>query len=403
MQQSITQVNHGYEYYKNIFTGKRFPLAFVDLDLLNQNAQLIRERAGKLPVRIASKSIRSKYLIKYLLDFDPGFSGVMSFSAEEAVYLSKNGIDDILVAYPDSNLKGLKDIAGEIKSGKYICLMVDDPIQLKQIEQIGKALNTIFPICIDIDVSVDFPGLHFGVWRSPIRSAEPLEKLLSAIKKSEFVELHGIMGYESQIAGVTDHVPGQAIMNKVKRLLKLLSYKKIAQKRQKAATIINNAGFNLKFVNGGGTGSIESTAKDHAVTELTVGSGFYNAHLFDNYKKFRLLPAAGFACVINRIPTKGVYTCSGGGYIASGAIEKLKAPLPTLPKGVKLTTNEGAGEVQTPILYSGKHKLDIGDPVFFRHAKAGELCERFHEIHLIKEGKIEKVVSTYRGDGFCFL
>ena len=192
-------------------------------------------------------------------------------------------------------------------------------------------------------------------------------------------------------------------MNSAKKWLKRMSYKKIAEKRQRALAEIELKKIKLKFINGGGTGSVESTIEDPSVTEITVGSGFYNAHLFDNYARFRLLPAAGFACAISRIPKKGIYTCAGGGYIASGAIEKLKAPLPMLPAGVKLTENEGAGEVQTPVLYSGTQKLEIGDPIFFRHAKAGELCERFNELFLIRKGKIENRVTTYRGDGQCFI
>ena len=162
-------------------------------------------------------------------------------------------------------------------------------------------------------------------------------------------------------------------------------------------------GFDLKIVNGGGTGSLESTIREDAITEVTVGSGFFNSHLFDNYTKFRHMPAAGFACAINRHPNKNIYTVSGGGYIASGSTEPLKLPLPFLPKGAKLLKNEGAGEVQTPILYKGAENLKIGDPVFFRHSKAGELCERFNSLHLIRDNKIQQLVPTYRGEGQCFL
>jgi D-serine deaminase-like pyridoxal phosphate-dependent protein len=403
MHQEASDLNSGYEYYRQIFSGRRFPLAYVDLDLLDQNAQIIKQRAGQLPIRLASKSIRSISLIKYLLDLDPQFRGIMSFSAEEAAFLSKNGFDDILIAYPSVNSEIVRDVARELQRGKYLNLMVDDPEHVENLNNSGRENDTIIPISVDIDVSVDFPGLHFGVWRSPIRSLTQLHALLNSIEQSEFVRLDGVMGYESQIAGVTDQVKGQPVMNSIKRLLKKMSLKKIEKKRQQAVALIEDRGWKLKFVNGGGTGSIESTVKDKCVTEVTAGSGFYNSHLFDNYSNFRLHPAAGFACEINRIPNEGIYTCSGGGYIASGAIEKLKAPLPFLPREAKLTENEGAGEVQSPILYSGNHQLNIGDPIFFRHGKAGELCERFNEIYLVQKGQIEKVVKTYRGDGQCFL
>lgn len=159
----------------------------------------------------------------------------------------------------------------------------------------------------------------------------------------------------------------------------------------------------LRFVNGGGTGSMESTCAEDRVTEVTVGSGFYHSHLFDHYSNFKGKPAAGFAVGISRKPKRKMYTCLGGGYIASGSSDKDKAPEPYLPKGCELVEQEGAGEVQTPITYSGKEQLELGDPIFFRHSKAGELCERFNELLLIRNGKVHSRIPTYRGEGKSFL
>ncbi|MCB0840922.1 MAG: amino acid deaminase/aldolase, partial [Bacteroidetes bacterium] len=125
--------------------------------------------------------------------------------------------------------------------------------------------------------------------------------------------------------------------------------------------------------------------------------------LFDYYKHFQHLPAMGFALEITRIPQPGIFTCAGGGYIASGTTENIKAPKPYLPEGIKLLPNEGAGEVQTPVKYKGEEKLKIGDPIFFRHSKAGELCERFQTLYLVSKGEIVDQVETYRGAGQCFL
>lgn len=80
-----------------------------------------------------------------------------------------------------------------------------------------------------------------------------------------------------------------------------------------------------------------------------------------------------------------------------------RLPIVHLPKGAKLTKNEGAGEVQTPIFYKGNLTLKHGDPIIMRHSKAGELAEHFHHIHLINDGKIIKKYKTYRGDYQCFL
>ncbi len=392
-----------YQYYKSIFRDRKLPLAFIDLDRLDTNIDIIEKRSGNIPVRIASKSLRCTYLLKYILDSGTPFHGIMSFSGSEAVFLSQRGFDDILVAYPVVNRMETEQICAELKRGKYINLMIDRPEHLKLLEEEGSKQNIVIPVTIDIDLSIDFPGLHFGVWRSSVRNTEDLINILKTIRGSEFVRLDGMMGYEAQIAGVADKVPGQAGLNTIKSLLKRISLKKIAAKRKRAVEQIRKMGFELKFVNGGGTGSVESTTGEPAVTEVTVGSGFYNPHLFDYYHNFSMHPAAGFALAVNRMPKAGIYTCSGGGYIASGAIEKVKAPAPWLPEGARLDHNEGAGEVQTPVLYNGPEPLNIGDPVLFRHSKAGELCERFNNLCLIKQGEIVNEVPTYRGEGKCFL
>ena len=392
-----------YTSYKETFKGKKYPLAFVNLDLLDENIKQISRRSNDLPIRIASKSVRCVHILDYILQSGPQFQGIMSFSGMEAIFLSKKGFDDILVAYPVINPLEINEICDEIESGKKINLIIDKIDHVHLLAKIGRERGVTIPISIDIDMSVDFPGLHFGVWRSSIRKPVNLQSILEEIRREKFIKLEGIMGYEAQIAGVTDKVKGKWLMNNVVRSLKKFSINKIARKRKRSVEIIKKMGFDLKIVNGGGTGSLETTIKEDVITEVTVGSGFFNSHLFDNYSKFRHQPAAGFACAINRHPRKNIYTCSGGGYVASGSAEPLKLPLPILPKGAKLIKNEGAGEVQTPFVYKGKEDLNIGDPVFFRHSKAGELCERFNSLHLIRDNKIEMTVPTYRGEGECFL
>jgi len=399
----LSGLHSKYHAYKSALGGKSFPLAYVDLDLLDENIKLILQRSGDKNIRIASKSVRCRFILEYILQSNDQFQGLMSFSGAEAVFLSKKGFDNLLIAYPEMNVTIIDGICSEIKKGKYINLMVDRSEHLQIINDIAAKNEITIPVCIDIDMSVDFPALHFGVWRSSIRSLESLGKFLDNIKHFNAIQLDGVMGYEAQIAGVVDRVPGKWLMNMIIRSLKKSSISKIAQRRKAAVDMILEKGYQLKIINGGGTGSLESTIEEEEVNEVTVGSGFYNSHLFDNYQNFHHKPAAGFACMINRHPQVNMYTCAGGGYVASGSSEPLKLPVPYLPEGMKLLKNEGAGEVQTPVLYKGTEQLKIGDPVFFRHSKAGELCERFNELNLIRENKIEKTVPTYRGEGQSFL
>ena len=93
----------------------------------------------------------------------------------------------------------------------------------------------------------------------------------------------------------------------------------------------------------------------------------------------------------------------GGGYLASGSADRLRLPVPTLPPGLRLDGREGAGEVQTPLIGDAAASLRIGDRVYFRHAKAGELCERFDRLYLVAGDEIVDEVPTYRGEGCTFL
>jgi D-serine deaminase-like pyridoxal phosphate-dependent protein len=98
-----------------------------------------------------------------------------------------------------------------------------------------------------------------------------------------------------------------------------------------------------------------------------------------------------------------VVTALGGGYPASGPPAASRQPAPYLPPGLKLDKDEGAGEVQTPLLGRVADSLSLGDRVWMRHAKAGELCERFAELHLVEGDKVVATVPTYRGEGQTFV
>jgi len=389
--------------YREIFRGRPLPFAYLDLDFFEENIRLIASRAGGKRLRVASKSLRCVAALQRVLEADAVFQGLMCFTTREAVYLAGLGLRDLLIGYPAWNLEDLGAVARATAEGAQITLMVDSIAHVDQLERVAEQYGVRLPVCLDIDMSVKFPGLHFGVLRSPLTSVEQVRPVLERIKDSNSVWLDGVMGYEAQIAGVGDQVPGQAAKNIIVQQLKKRSLSIIAQRRREIVDLIRTSGVELRFINGGGTGSELTTRDEPVVTEITVGSGFYSPGLFDNYKDFRYQPAAGYAIEIVRKPAPHTYTCLGGGYTASGALEPDKSPRPYLPQGAKLTSLEAAGEVQTPVLYAGPHRLELGDPIFMRHAKAGEVCERFAHLVLIKAGKVVEEVPTYRGAGQCFL
>ena len=157
------------------------------------------------------------------------------------------------------------------------------------------------------------------------------------------------MAYEGQIAGVGDRPPGKPLMRLALPIMQALSARELAGRRAEIVDAVRSVA-PLRFVNGGGTGSIERTAAEPAVTEVAAGSGLYGPTLFDTYRAFTPRPAALFALPVVRKPTAKIATALGGGYLASGAAGRDRLPRPFLPAGLKLDAREGAGEVQTPLL-----------------------------------------------------
>ncbi len=391
-----------YAHYHQALAGVQLPAAFIDLDALIVNLQRLGKRAGGLPVRLVTKSIRSVEMIRTIMAAGPFMQGLLCYSAAEAAWLAGLGFDDIVVAYPTVDERSLVKVACQLHRGRSITLMVDNRAQVQAINEIAVTEGVVMPLAIDLDMSSAFPGLYFGVHRSPINDVGSALQLAANIASCQGVVLRGLMGYEGQIAGLMDAVPGQVVKNGIIRFLKRRSIAEVNKRREQVVQALRNAGHTLQFVNGGGTGSFESTRLDPSVTELAAGSGLYAPTLFDHYQAFELTPAAGFALPVTRTQAPGVMVCSGGGYIASGPAGKDRLPRPWLPSGCRLIDNEAAGEVQTPLLHTLAQALNIGDPVLFRHAKAGELCERFDELLVISNGRVVERVPTYRGEGKNF-
>ncbi len=400
---SIPDLTRTYSAYRATFAGHRLPFAYVDLDLLDANIQQALARAGAKQIRLASKSIRSVAILRHVFAADERFRGIMCYTAHEAAWLAGLGFDDLLLGYPTWHADDVAAVADHIRAGKQITLMVDSMEHVEHLATLAQRFGVRLPVCIEVDCSIDVPGLHFGVWRSPLRTPEQVRPIAARILASPHLTLDGIMGYEAQVAGLGDAFPGQGAQNRLVRALKRRSIGVVAERRTAILALLVEMGASLRFVNGGGTGSLATTREETGVTEITVGSGFYAPGLFDNYREFRFLPAAGFAIEVVRRPAPDLYTCLGGGYIASGSVGPEKQPKPYLPDGARLLAREGAGEVQTPIHYTGPETLGLGDPIFLRHSKAGELCEHFTHLALVRGGRVIDETPTYRGDGQLFL
>ncbi|WP_067667609.1 alanine racemase [Nocardia miyunensis] len=372
------------------------PLAALDLAALRANAADLVRRAAGLPIRVASKSVRCRAVLEEVLGSgltaSGGFAGIMGYSLPEAIWLVRQGARDVLLGYPSVHRAALAELGEDEVLRESVTLMVDDTAQLDLIKTAVGADRVRPRICLDADASLRIGPLHLGVRRSPIRTPDQAARLARAALDRGF-EVVGVMTYEAQIAGLPDTNPAV-------RLVKQLSAAEIATRRVQVLDAVRSVVGELRIVNSGGSGSIEVSVSSPGVTEVTSGSGLYVPTLFDGYRSFTPRPALYFAEPVLRRPARDIATVFSGGYIASGPAGKSRVPKPVWPRGLRLIGTEGAGEVQTPL--TGAGDLAIGDRVWFRHAKAGELFERFDSVQIVAPDGTRTTVPTYRGEGKNF-
>ncbi|MFT4084761.1 MAG: amino acid deaminase/aldolase [Nocardioides sp.] len=382
------------------------PVAVVDLDAFDANAADLVRRAAGLPIRVASKSVRCRALLRQVLE-RPGFAGILAFSLAEARWLAEE-YDDVVVGYPTAARHELAALATDPDVAARVTLMVDSAEGLALIRSVLAGLPGPAPlrICVDLDASLRVAAgrVHIGPRRSPVHDVDEAVALARLIVDDDRFRLVGVMAYEGQVAGVPDRPLGKPLQVPVLRRIKRASVAELAERRGAVVAALRELA-DLEFVNGGGTGSIETTRADRSVTEVAAGSGLYAPALFDRYDAFRAAPAAYFGLDVVRRPTSGMVTVAGGGWIASGPVGADRVPVPTFPAGLRLVGTEGAGEVQTPLRGAAADGLRIGERVWFRHAKAGELCERVDVLHLVSGEGLDPATPsapTYRGEGRNF-
>ena len=397
-----------YDRWRRALAGEALPAAVVDLDALEHNQDVLLARLGAgLTLRVASKSVRVPGVMRRLLDRGgERLRGLMTFAAAEAALLVDQGFDDLLIAYPVGREADAQVVAGLAARGARVYATVDAADQVELLARAARGAGATVPLCLDVDASWRPLGgvAHFGVRRSPVRSGGAARALARLIRDTEGVSLEAVLAYEAQVAGIRERNPTSRHLDPIRRFIKRRSEPLAKTRRAEVLAALRADGHAVEVVNGGGTGSMVSTSADPSVTEVTAGSGFFCSHLFDGYDGLPLRPAALFALAVVRRSDPDYLTCGGGGYIASGGAGADRLPIVHLPGGLEPVALEGFGEVQTPLKrVAGAPELALGDPILCRHAKAGELMERFSEVLLVRGDAVVERAPTYRGLGGCFL
>ena len=378
------------------------PFGIVSLPALTHNAFSMLDRASGTSIRVASKSLRVRSVIEAVEALD-GYHGVLAYTLAEALWLAET-IQDVVVGYPSVDRQAIARLGSSPELAQRVTIMVDSPAQLDVVDSVlppGRREN--IRVCLELDAAWDSALLgHVGTWRSPVHTVEAARALAEQICRRDGFELVGLMAYEGQIAGTVDEPVGKPLYGAVVRWMQKRSAAELAERRAAAVAAVREYA-DLEFVNGGGTGSLESTSADVSVTEIAAGSGLFGPHLFDHYSRFLPAPAAAFALPVVRKPRADMATLLGGGWVASGPPAADRLPLPVWPEGLHLVPREMAGEVQTPLTGAAAGALQVGDRVWLRHTKAGELAEHLNQIVLVDGERSVDTVPTYRGEGKSWL
>ena len=383
-------------FVRQALEGERLPCAVVDLDAVDRNVDRLKARLSGKTLRMASKSLRHMGLMRRIQRRGGAqFQGVMCFTVPEATALRREGFDDLLVAYPTLQHSALTELAAQ---GGRVSVVVDcaEHVQaLGRWARGGRIAGCGHRARRQLSAGPAAPG----------RSQEPrADRGPGALAGPPHPRGPGGR------AGRPDGLRGpcgrcarrELLLQAPEPVQEADEVRGPARLRREVVQALRREGFALSLVNGGGTGSLHLTAVEEVVTEVTAGSGFVCSHLFSGFADLELEPAAWFACEVVRSSDPSMVTCLGGGYVASGEPGWDKVPVPVSPPGLAYVSMEGAGEVQTP-LTGAPPGLRLGESVLFRHAKAGELAERFNEYLLVREGRVVAREPTYRGQGLCFL
>ncbi len=370
------------------------PLAALSLPALAANAADLVRRASGVPIRVASKSVRCRAVLDAVLA-QPGWHGILAYTLPEALWLART-CDDVVVGYPSVDRAAIVTLAASEALAQRVTIMVDDPAQLDLVDAVASpSARATIRVAIELDASWRGPLGHVGPRRSPVHAAADLEALARVVVDRPGFDLVGLMAYEGQIAGVGD--AGSRLVRAMQRA----SAAELAERRADAVARVRAVAA-LEFVNGGGTGSLERTSAEAAVTEVAAGSGLFGPGLFDGYRGFQPAPALAFALPVVRRPTADVATLQSGGWVASGPVGVDRQPTIAWPEGLRTLAREGFGEVQTPVQGAAARDLRVGDRVWLRHAKAGEVAEHVDALHVVERGVVVDAVPTYRGEGRTF-
>lgn len=248
------------------------PAFMVDLDVVDHNIQLMRERITSQGIvwRVPSKAHRSPDLAHYILA--RGATGIVLLTLTEAERFAQQGINDIYLANQVGSKEELTRLSLLAKKVTRLRVAVDDADYLRELAAAVLQWEITSPIEVLVELNINHN--RCGV---SIDEAVHLAKRVHAIEQSSGALLFaGITGYEGHTAILSPEIKTQ----ETKVAHGILA---------RAKSLIEAAGIKVSVVSGGGSCNYLDCMTQGVLTEIQAGGGvlgdllyYHHAHLQDH-------------------------------------------------------------------------------------------------------------------------
>lgn len=227
------------------------PALLIDRPRMESNLQKMQSfLAGtKAGLRPHTKTHKSPIIAK--MQMKHGAVGVCAAKVSEAEVMFKGGLKDILITSPVVTDDKIKRVMALASQSEHISLVVDREDNVANLNEAAKAAGIKLSVLIE---------LRMGGIRTGIEHGKPAWDLLKVIDQSSNLQFYGIQAY----AGRVQHIKGYENRKQESELV-------LAPAQQMKLEMLQ-AGYQVKALSVGGTGTYSVDANLEGVTDIQAGS-----------------------------------------------------------------------------------------------------------------------------------
>ncbi len=279
------------------------PALVLDADAMERNLQkmmqYLQHTGQGVGLRPHSKTHKCPIIAKRQLEL--GAVGICCAKVSEAEVMLANGIETILITSPVVTSEKIERVIALSRKSSHIQIVIDNEQTARDFDQAAQAAGITQRVLIDLNTGTQRTGITLG---------KPAVELAHTIGQCKNLQFDGLQAYSGHLM----HVPG----HKTRRMMAAAALKKVMNTKAQ----IENAGFNVGVVTGGGTGTFDMDGAMPGFTDLQAGSylfmdaqyreiGSDNGEVFDYFE-----PSLFVVLTAISQPVKGKLMTMDGGFKA---------------------------------------------------------------------------------------